>query len=79
MWVQYGSGTFSQARTCARQRRRITERSGACISLPQLGDRLLSDIDKRVVLDMKATLQGSPGAKAAGAQEREAPLGALGS
>ena len=49
---------------------------GRLYLLPHLGDRLLNDIDKTAILDMKATLQGSPGAKAAGAEGSGKPLSA---
>jgi integrase len=47
---------------------------GRLYLLPHLGDCLLNDIDKKAILDMKASLQGSPGAKAAGAEGSGKPL-----
>jgi len=49
---------------------------GRLYLLPQLGDRLLNEIDKTAVLDMKATLQGTAGAKAAGREGSGKPLSA---
>jgi integrase len=47
---------------------------GRLYLLPHLGDRLLNDIDKDAILDMKAALQSAPGAKAAGEEGSGKPL-----
>lgn len=50
---------------------------GQLYLVPRLGDRLLSEIDTDTILDMKAQLQASPGAKAAGKEGTGKPLSAL--
>src|SRR6266404_3267917 len=47
---------------------------GRLYLLPHLGERLLNDIDKTAILDMKAALQSAPGAKAAGEEGSGKPL-----
>ena len=47
---------------------------GRLYLLPHLGERLLNDIDKKAILDMKAVLQAAPGAKAAGEEGSGKPL-----
>jgi integrase len=42
--------------------------------LPQLGARLLSDIDTEVIMDMKAALQTDAGSKASGKEGSKKPL-----
>jgi integrase len=49
---------------------------GRLYLLPHLGHRLLDDIDKKTVLDMKAALQATPGSKAAGEEGSGKPLSA---
>jgi integrase len=73
MWVQYEGHVLASPDlrpSTAADYRAI----GRLYLLPHLGGRLLNDIDKKAILDMKAALQSAPGAKAAGEEGSGKPL-----